>query len=92
LASFLVDSEQAREISVHNRGYSATREQAMADFKKQWSICREPFGAIKFHDSSRARLKRLEIVYERVVALFEPLNDVVISAHGGSSRVWLRKT
>jgi hypothetical protein len=29
----------AREISpsVHNRGYSATREQAMADFKKQWS-------------------------------------------------------
>jgi hypothetical protein len=30
----------ARKIppSVHNRGYSATREQAMADFKKQWSI------------------------------------------------------
>jgi hypothetical protein len=29
----------AREIppSVHNRGYSATGEQAMADFKKQWS-------------------------------------------------------
>jgi hypothetical protein len=29
----------AREIppSVHNRGCSATREQAMADFKKQWS-------------------------------------------------------
>ena len=29
----------AREIppSTHNRGYSATREQAMADFKKQWS-------------------------------------------------------
>jgi hypothetical protein len=29
----------AREIppSVHNRGYSATREQAMADCKKQWS-------------------------------------------------------
>jgi hypothetical protein len=28
----------AREIppSVHNHGYSATREQAMADFKKQW--------------------------------------------------------
>jgi hypothetical protein len=28
----------AREIppSVHNRGYSATREQAMVDFKKQW--------------------------------------------------------
>ena len=51
-----------------------------------------PFGAIKLHDSSRTRLKRLEIVYERVVALFEPLNDVVISAHGGSSRVWLRKT
>jgi hypothetical protein len=23
--------------SVHNRGYSATREQAMADFKAQWS-------------------------------------------------------
>jgi hypothetical protein len=22
--------------SVHNRGYSATREGAMADFKKQW--------------------------------------------------------
>jgi hypothetical protein len=29
----------AREIppSVYNHGYSATREQAMADFKKQWS-------------------------------------------------------
>ena len=28
----------AREIapSVHNRGYSATREQAMADFKARW--------------------------------------------------------
>jgi alkylated DNA nucleotide flippase Atl1 len=28
----------AREIppSVHNRGYSATREQAMADFKTRW--------------------------------------------------------
>ncbi len=50
-----------------------------------------PFGAIKFHDSSRARLKRLEIVYERVVALFEPLNEVVILAHGGSSRIWLPK-
>ena len=47
-----------------------------------------PFGAIKFHDSSRARLKGLEIVYERVVALFEPVNEVVILAHGGSSRVW----
>jgi hypothetical protein len=23
--------------SIHNRGYSATREQAMADFKKQWN-------------------------------------------------------
>jgi hypothetical protein len=22
--------------SVHDRGYSATREEAMADFKKQW--------------------------------------------------------
>ena len=22
--------------SIHSRGYSATREQAMADFKKQW--------------------------------------------------------
>src|SRR5262245_25779202 len=30
----------AREIppSIHNRGYSTTREQVMADFKKQWSI------------------------------------------------------
>jgi hypothetical protein len=29
----------AREIppSIHNRGYSATREQAMADFKKRWA-------------------------------------------------------
>ena len=29
----------AREIpaSIHNSGYSATREQALADFKKQWS-------------------------------------------------------
>jgi hypothetical protein len=29
----------AREIqpSVHNRGYSATREQAMADFKARWA-------------------------------------------------------
>jgi hypothetical protein len=29
----------AREIppSVHNRGYSATREQAMADFKMRWA-------------------------------------------------------
>jgi hypothetical protein len=29
----------AREIppSIHNRGYSATREQAMADFKAQWT-------------------------------------------------------
>jgi len=28
----------AREIppSIHNRGYSTTREQAMADFKAQW--------------------------------------------------------
>ena len=28
----------AREIpsSIHNRGYSATREQAMADFKARW--------------------------------------------------------
>jgi len=50
-----------------------------------------PFGAIKFHDSSRARLKRLEVVYERVVALFEPVNEVVILAHGGSFRVWLDK-
>src|SRR5215510_9076123 len=50
-----------------------------------------PFGAIKFHDSSRARLKRLEIVYERVVALFDPLNDVVIWTHGGSSRVCFEK-
>jgi hypothetical protein len=36
----------AREIppSVHNRGYSATREQAMADFKKQWleNLSRKP--------------------------------------------------
>ena len=33
----------AREIppSVHNRGYSETREQAMADFKKQW-LSRKP--------------------------------------------------
>jgi len=50
-----------------------------------------PSGAIKFHDSSRASLKRVEIVYERVVALFEPVNEVVILAHGGSSRVWLPK-
>jgi hypothetical protein len=30
----------AREIppSVHNRGYSATREQAMADLKARWTI------------------------------------------------------
>jgi hypothetical protein len=29
----------AREIppSIHNRGYSATREQAMADFKARWA-------------------------------------------------------
>jgi hypothetical protein len=29
----------AREIppSIHNRGYSATREQAMADFKRRWA-------------------------------------------------------
>jgi len=40
-----------------------------------------PFRAIKFHDPSRARLKRLEIVYERVMALFEPVNDVVKLAH-----------
>jgi hypothetical protein len=25
--------------SFHSRGYSATREQAMADFKKQWLSC-----------------------------------------------------
>jgi len=50
-----------------------------------------PFGAIKFHDSPRARLQRLEIVYECVMTLFEPVNDVVKSAHGGPSRVWLRK-
>ena len=50
-----------------------------------------PVGAIKFHDSSRARLKRLEIVYKRVVALFEPVNEVVILADGGSSRVWFAK-
>jgi hypothetical protein len=24
--------------SVHNRGYSATREEAMADFKARWSV------------------------------------------------------
>jgi hypothetical protein len=30
----------AREIppSVHNRGYSVTREQAMADFKMRWRL------------------------------------------------------
>ena len=25
--------------SIHSRGYSATREQAMADFKAQWLSC-----------------------------------------------------
>ena len=25
--------------SIHSRGYSATREQAMADFKTQWLSC-----------------------------------------------------
>ena len=25
--------------SIHSRGYSATREQAMTDFKKQWLSC-----------------------------------------------------
>jgi hypothetical protein len=37
--SLRVTEDTAREIppSIHNRGYSATREQAMADFKKQWS-------------------------------------------------------
>src|SRR5262249_39470642 len=34
---------------------------------------------------------RLEVVYERVVALFEPVNEVVILAHGGSFRVWVDK-
>ena len=40
----------AREIpaSIHNSGYSATREQAMADFKKQWSdASRKPAGDLR---------------------------------------------
>jgi hypothetical protein len=34
----VVLDDKAREIPppVHNRGYSATREQAMADFKARW--------------------------------------------------------
>jgi hypothetical protein len=33
---FWTITAREKPLSVHNRGYSMTREQAMADFKAQW--------------------------------------------------------
>ena len=35
-ARFWTISARERAPSIYNRGYSATREQAMTDFKKRW--------------------------------------------------------
>jgi hypothetical protein len=34
---FWTITDRCQPPSVHNKGYAATRKQAMADFKKQWS-------------------------------------------------------